>query len=220
MKIGIIGRAGHGKDTLGEQFVLLGAERVAFADPIKEMVHVGLGIEREVLWGPAEVKERTLPEFGVSARHLLQTLGTEWGRVHVHQDLWVRLALARHIPSREAAGQRDFIVTDVRFLNEARLLREAGFTLIRVVRPGYGPAPVRWWERILHRVSFGWLGRTEHASEDELATIDHDFVIINDAGIEDLQREARDAWECLRFSEVSGQAAAQARSYAGGPDAG
>lgn len=203
MKIAIVGRAGHGKDTIGEVLVEAGAERVAFADPIKEMAHAGLGIDREVLWGPAHVKEEVLAEWGCSVRHILQTLGTEWGRVHVDQDLWVKLALSRYIPKREAAGQLDFVVTDVRYLNEARLLREAGFTLIRVVRPGYGPPPVAAWERWLHRLTCGLLGRTEHTSESELASIEVDETLVNDGTLEDLRRQARSLVHEMRVAEVA-----------------
>jgi len=191
MKLAIVGRAGHGKDTIGEAVIALGAQRVAFADPIKEMACTGLGISREVLWGPAEVKEQVVERYGVTTRHILQTLGTEWGRNCVDQDIWVKRAIDHTIPQWESAGVLDFVVTDVRFLNEAELLREAGFVIVRVERPGYGPSPTTWWERCLHAATFGLLGRVEHQSESELARIEEDVKILNDGTVDDLKRKAR-----------------------------
>jgi hypothetical protein len=67
---------------------------------------------------------------GKSPRELLQSLGTEWGRAMVADDIWIRLALQR-------AGQRT-VISDVRFDNEAAAIRATGGVVWRVVRPDVG----------------------------------------------------------------------------------
>ncbi len=180
MRIAIIGKKNAGKDALASALNRVEArpfdfERVAFADPMKEMLHVGFGIPHEILYGDAAAKEQVDPRFGVTYRHMLQTLGTEWGREHIHQDVWVIVALTETIPRLEREkGYRDWVVTDVRFLNEARLLKEAGFTLVRITRPGSST------------------GVSEnHQSETEQDEIEVDVTIDNSGTLEDLERAAR-----------------------------
>lgn len=69
-----------------------------------------------------------------SARHLLRTLGTEWGRDCVSAELWPVLWQQRC--RRHALVVAD----DVRFANEARAVRELGGEVWAVTRPGYADA--------------------------------------------------------------------------------
>jgi hypothetical protein len=131
--IGICGPAGSGKDTARE--VLTGCFNVtgmAFADPMRAMLGALIdecGISRE--WMVLrDLKEQPMPGIGVSYRHAAQTLGTEWGRQHVSEDVWVRIAL------RTARIARLSVIPDVRFDNEAQAVRAAGGSVWRVVRPG------------------------------------------------------------------------------------
>tara|TARA_R110002020_G_scaffold108214_2_gene250846 strand:+ start:511 stop:888 length:378 start_codon:yes stop_codon:yes gene_type:complete len=88
-----------------------------------------------------ERKEDQLPGFpeGITARVMLQTLGTEWGRASVDPDIWVKAAM------REAEyflGWPDFhnfkvIFDDVRFANEAVAIRQAGGKVYRVSRKDF-----------------------------------------------------------------------------------
>lgn len=176
MRIGIVGEKNAGKDTVADQLCAkYGFCRIAFADPMKEMLHVGLGIPREVLYGSAAVKEQIDPRFGVTIRHMLQTLGTEWGRHHVHKQVWIVRLLDEILPHREATeGQTNWVVSDVRQLNEAAALREAGFTLVRVVRPASRTGK-----------------HEDHPSETEQAQIVADLEIRNDGSVEDLALKVR-----------------------------
>ena len=137
-RIGLVGRKGHGKDTVAQFLVeQYGFRRFAFADPIKDMLHAGLGVPYAVLHGDADLKERIDPRYGVSVRHMLTTLGTEWGRAYVSDDVWVRIALGRIVEFESERGRQRWVASDVRFENEAAALRDAGFVLVRVVRPEY-----------------------------------------------------------------------------------
>lgn len=126
--IGLCGAANSGKNTVAS---LLGFMEVSFADPLYRMLAEMLDVSVESL-RDRKAKERVIPWLGKSPRQLLQTLGTEWGRSMVVDDVWVRLAM-REINKNEA----NIAVTDVRFDNEAEMLkREFGAVIWRVERPG------------------------------------------------------------------------------------
>lgn len=122
--IGLTGPAGSGKDTAADilqEAWLRDYECKAFSDPIKRMLTAGLGLNRYEMSTP-EGKAQINPLYGVTNRHLLQTLGTEWGR-SIHSDIWL-LAIVRRI-------KQPTIMTDVRFPNEAAWVRKHG-TLIHL----------------------------------------------------------------------------------------
>jgi hypothetical protein len=71
----------------------------------------------------------------------MQTLGSEWGRACIHPDFWanlLKLKIDELTETYEAKGCRaDFVVDDLRFPNELKVLRELGATIVRIGRPGY-----------------------------------------------------------------------------------
>lgn len=134
MIIGIAGRKGSGKDTVAK-FMLdtIGSHTAviaSFADPMKEMVQV-LGIDRQALWGPSEEREKIVPAYGKTTRHILQTLGTEWGRELIDPDIWVTAMEKRYLALLERDPNMTLILPDVRFENEAALCRKYG-TLVHI----------------------------------------------------------------------------------------
>lgn len=131
--IGLIGKARVGKDTVGDFLRACHSfQRYAFADPIKTMLKAAFpdidfdGGDREAI----------IEWLGKSPRHLMQTLGTEWGREQVHPDLWVLLADRKIVEVRENGLNAGLVVTDVRFRNEAELILARGGELWHVMRPG------------------------------------------------------------------------------------
>lgn len=131
MLIGLCGAAGAGKDTVAE---MLGCRRVAFADTLYQCVSLVTGMTVEQL-KDRDRKEATIPWLGKSPRQLLQSLGTEWGRTLVHDQIWIRITLEKVRADLEA-GQ-SVVITDVRFDNEAAAIIAAGGEVWRVVRPGW-----------------------------------------------------------------------------------
>jgi len=127
--IGLCGAAGAGKGSVATILRSLGFVEVSFADPLYAAVAAITGIPTDRLRDRA-VKEAVIPWVGKSPRQLLQTLGTEWGRQMVCDDLWVLSAL------RAASRHDRVVVPDVRFDNEARAIRERGGVVLKVVRPG------------------------------------------------------------------------------------
>lgn len=165
--IGLTGKAGAGKDTVADILVQhAGFARIAFAAPLKAMLRAGLGLTDEQLEDRA-LKEAPLDWLdGRTPRQLMQTLGTEWGRTHAHPDLWLRIA-RRQI--EQTAGP--IVITDVRFDNEARLVRDLGGIVWHITRPG--------------------AGTVAHASEAGITASAGDWWLANDGSIVDLQLEVR-----------------------------
>jgi hypothetical protein len=129
--IGIAGKAGSGKDTAADYLKrYYGFKGVAFADPIRDGMKAIIGLDDYHFSHPT--KEVILPEFGKSPRQMMQTLGTEWGRQLVNQDLWLILAGLRK--SEWNLLGHDVVITDVRFENEATWVRENGGTIWHILR--------------------------------------------------------------------------------------
>lgn len=127
--IGLTGRARHGKDTVADYLCThYDLTRLAFADPIRDMLELGLNISTQY---SVDNKETTIPWIGASYRELAQTLGTEWGRAR-NPDLWLNVMKVKLVA---LADEFDAIViSDVRFQNEADWVRQIG-TLWHVHRP-------------------------------------------------------------------------------------
>ena len=155
---------GCGKTTAAD--LLAEHQRVSLAAPLKLAVlnmlyDLGLAGFHYVY----EDKEAIIPELGVSARHMMQTLGTEWGRACIHPDFWVMIARAK--TQRIMAYGMPVVIDDVRFANEAAMIRDLGGELWRIDRPG-----------------IDYDG--DHISEGGLEGITPDRVIINDGTIAQL----------------------------------
>ena len=135
--IGLTGPAGCGKDSVASIMAREGFFRYALALPLKLGLEAMFDIPLSV-WSDREAKEREIPWIGKSPRQLAQTLGTEWGRQTVHQQIWVNRML-RSWDEVRLRGCPRMVVTDVRFDNEATAIINAGGTVWRVEREGVAP---------------------------------------------------------------------------------
>lgn len=128
MIVGITGKAGSGKDTAADYLVQRhGFVKLSFATPIKAALNVMFGWTDEH-WLNRNWKEQIVPELGKSPRQLAQTLGTEWGRILVKEDLWPALTML------EAAKHKNVVIADVRFDNEASAIHAAGGAIVGLLR--------------------------------------------------------------------------------------
>lgn len=132
MLIGLTGSARAGKDTVAQILAKLdGYQRVAFADPIKRMTETLLAMSPVVL---EQMKDHKLAFLkGVTPRRIMQTLGTEWGRNILMDDLWLRFA-SEKIAVLQEMHYENIVVTDVRFDNEAELIHNLGGVIYKVTR--------------------------------------------------------------------------------------
>lgn len=121
--IGIAGPAGSGKTTAAEIMVQeLGYQQYAFAEPMKEAMAI-LGLPEP---GCVEDKEKLIPGRGYSWRLAAQTLATDWAR-KLDPDFWVELAKTK------LSGKQRVVIADVRFENEAAMIREAGGVVVHLL---------------------------------------------------------------------------------------
>lgn len=154
---------GAGKTTVANYLVEnYGYERLKFARILKDMLFVFLESFVDDPWEYIEgdKKEDVIPDLGVTCRYLMQTLGTEWGRMQVGLDTWVIATLNKLNPNQR------YIIDDMRFPNEYKALKDKGFVLIKLV--GYGELTQK------------------HASEGSLDDFTFDYVIQNNGTLENL----------------------------------
>lgn len=107
------------------------------------------------------------PEGGYyTIRQLLQKFGTEVGR-NISPDIWVDSLLGEYNKAKSGDLEEDWIITDVRFQNEANAVREAGGVLLRLNRDtGF---------------------KDTHQSEIDLDNYDKfDYIIDNNGTLEEL----------------------------------
>lgn len=150
---GIVGFKGSGKDTLARQFIDVGYEKYAFADTLKDVLSSIFGWERSLLEGdtiesrtwreePDEWWEEKLkwnenktisslyPRF--TPRVAMQMIGTDFFRKYFNDNIWI-LSLENKIKNKNK-----IIVSDCRFPNEIKMIKDNDGIIIRVVR---GPEP-------------------------------------------------------------------------------
>lgn len=130
--IGLIGRKGAGKDTCAEVLIQRGYTNGKFAGALKDMARTLLFFQGAAAEDIEQMIEGNLKEHptdllnGKSPRHMMQTLGTEWGRKCMGEDFWVNASI-RHY------GNGPIVFTDVRFQNEKDALEAAGGVCFGVV---------------------------------------------------------------------------------------
>jgi hypothetical protein len=172
--IGVYGNGiGAGKSTVAALLVDRGFKLVSFAAPMKDMVVVllqALGYDEttaRMMVTDQHRKKKELPGIDVSPRHLLRTLGTEWGREQVCSDLWLKCwhSQARHY----LRAGFSVVCDDLRFENELELVQSLPNSKIWCVE---------------------WEGAeiSAHASDNSIPDdYEPDRRIVNNEGLEELQ---------------------------------
>lgn len=234
MIIGISGKIGSGKDTVGKAIQVLTYlkehdiplsksaidynwnskdveeywEIKKFAGKLKQMASLLTGIP-VTDFEKQEVKDTIMPiewqnlkdangtfvnahytEY--TYRWLLQKLGTEAIRDTIHPNAWVNALFADYKPINESLirakikGQRhapnpeypNWIITDIRFPNELKAVRERKGISIRINRN--------------HGVRLKGVNYSDHPSETALDTADFHHTIDNNGTIEELVEKVKE----------------------------
>lgn len=174
MLIGISAKIGHGKDTVGQMIVeLLGENQFGqryeikkFAGKLKHITSLMTGCTLEQLEDPIKKNDLIGPQWGdLTYRKFMILLGTEAMREVIHANAWVNALFSTYM-----AGLL-WIITDVRFPNEAQAIQERNGFLIRVIRPG--------------------VPSLDHISETALDEYRFHYTIVNDGDLNDLREKVK-----------------------------
>lgn len=172
MIIGLSGKVGTGKDTVANIIKdnYSNFKTVAFADKLKDITCKLLSIDRETI----ECYKRE-PIFisGFTIRTWLQRIGQLF-RDEVNSEFWINKVINI---------QNDVIITDVRYLNEAEVIRKKGGILIRINR----------------NINIDEHGT--HPSEIELDDYNFDYIIDNNSSVKDLKLEVTNVLEHI-FKDI------------------
>lgn len=196
--IGICGFIGSGKDTAADYLVNFHEfRRDSFAATLKDAVGAVFGWDRELLEGRTKEarewreqvdtwwsKKLDMPEL--TPRWVLQYWGTEVCRRGFHDDIWIASLEARLRNSKD-----NIVISDCRFPNEIKAIKEAGGKVIWVQR---GELPS--WHIMAGKANNGDIVAAQklkqlgvHASETAWVGTEFDAIINNNGSIDDLYKQ-------------------------------
>ena len=206
MIIGVCGFIGSGKDTIADYLTNYhGFRRESVANSLKDCVAQVFGWDRTMLEGRTtqarEWREQVdkwwadrLKIPHLTPRWVLQYWGTEVCRKGFHDDIWISSLEHKLLYSSD-----NIVISDCRFLNEIKSIRNAGGIVIRVKR---GEEP-DWYQDAADmnagdRCSNYMLAKTRiqklgiHASETAWVGTKFDHVLDNNGSIDDLFVQIKD----------------------------
>lgn len=102
-----------------------------------------------------------------TVRDFLQILGTDAIRNGLHSNAWVNALMADYVPTKgqwsdgplggyQEGPLPNWIITDVRFPNEAEAIKDRGGVIIRIDRPGVEPVNAHPSETALDNWTFDY----------------------------------------------------------------
>ena len=185
--IGVLGFIGSGKGTVGNYLSnQYNFKPVSFAGSLKDTTSVIFGWPRQLLEGDTQEsriwREKTDDYWSkkmdrvVTPRWVLQHLGTDVLRNYFFNDIWIA-SLERKIMQYDG----NTVITDVRFANEIKLLREIKADLWWVKRGNlplwYDCAancpdamPTEW--PAVHSSEYDWVSRGPYTVLDNNGTLE------------------------------------------------
>jgi hypothetical protein len=174
MIIGITGNARHGKDSVANFICSYRPSfiKYSFAKPMKEICEKIFGWSQDYIETNKDIID---PFWGISPRHVLQTLGTDWGQEILskydqfenitQRKLWVKCFFKNFYNDK-----KDWVIADVRFPHEVEEIRNRNGLIVKVFRKDF---PVN----------------ASHYSERCVLQIQPDYFIFNDKDLVFLRKE-------------------------------
>jgi hypothetical protein len=207
MIIGICGLIGAGKDTAADYLVNDHEfRRESFANTLKDAVAQVFGWDRTLLEGRTKEARSWREEVDVwwaerlnmpnlTPRLMLQLWGTEVCRKGFHDDIWIA-----SLENKLRRSRDDVVISDCRFPNEIKAIKQQNGLVIRVVRgpepdwynaavsANQGPNGNSTWsisrQRLqklgIHASETSWIGTNFDAVIDNNGTLDHLYSQLND----------------------------------------
>jgi len=202
MIVGVSGKARSGKDQLAKYLIEIFKSKydrefyhIAFAAELKNMCKFQFGLDDDQLYGDKkeiEIVDKHFlkytmggdPEYSVywTPREIMQELGAFYRKINY--DFWV-IALRKWMEDLERKGHKDYIITDVRHINEAEFIKKENGFLIRIIRES---------ENKIHGI--------DHESETGLdAYKDFDMIVENNGSLEDLKKASHNIVDAILLIE-------------------
>lgn len=183
--IGLTGLKGSGKSQAAKALINIGYHEDAYAKDLKDMVYRIQGICVPIPPGliaddpPYLSYQNTVDILGLDqakneipqVRKILQTFGTDVIRNYVGADFWVDRVRER----AEHAIQNNipYVITDIRFPNEAKLIKDLNGHIVRIERPSQK-------------------SKDQHQSETHISSLPVDHIIYNNSTISHLHQKMLD----------------------------
>jgi hypothetical protein len=205
--IGVVGFIGSGKDTVADYLVNFHEfRRESFASTLKDACAAVFGWDRTMLEGRTkearEWREQVDPWWAerlnmpnLTPRLMLQLWGTEVCRKGFHDDIWIA-----SLENKLRNSKDDIVISDCRFPNEIKSIRDAGGIIIWVKR-GELPEWYDWaisanagevgnfaWSTSKHRLERAGI----HASETAWVGTKFDAELENNSSIDELFAQVKD----------------------------
>ena len=187
MILGLCGLIGSGKGTVADILVKdYNFTKISFADKLKDAVSVLFGWDRELLEGKTDESRAWREEIDffwtreigedITPRLVLQKFGTECMRNGFYDGIWISLVKKELLSYRD----QNFVIPDVRFVNEIKMIKSMGGDVWRVKR-GLDPD---WFRRY---VTKNIIPNNIHPSEWNWATSKMDYVLANNGSLDNLK---------------------------------
>lgn len=193
--IGVCGKARHGKGEVSALLVERGFHEVQFSAPVKELllhmdplvmeVQGGVGVTERL---SAYVERRGMDSAKAipEVRRLLQGLGNG-AREIVSPSTWVNGFRWRWSDVLDEGLK--MVVSDMRYPNEAQLIRELGGEVWKVRRGGW--TEMDDGSQLWNDFDNGLGELNENPSETAVDEINADLTILNDGSLADLRYKLR-----------------------------
>lgn len=175
MIIGLAGYARSGKDSAADALEGIGFRRIAFADKLREFMYE-MNPPISSIYGTVVPLRDIIDSRGWDGykdtvwakdiRRWMQVVGTNCVRGILGNDIWANATFD------SMYMDKNYVLTDVRFMNEANGIRQRGGRMYRIIRAGVGPA-------------------NDHVSETALDNYDYDGFIHNDGTLEEFHDSVR-----------------------------
>lgn len=206
MIIGICGLIGSGKDTIADYLVNIHEfRRDSFAATLKDAVSAVFGWDREMLEGRSrssrEWREQRDEWWSqrlgreITPRSVLQLWGTEVCRAGFHDDIWIA-----SLENKLRSSNDDVVISDCRFPNEIRAIRNQGGHVIRVVRD----KDPEWFTQVRSHFLYNTPlpANLPHSSEWGWAGTEFDAVIDNNGTLDELYQQITGLVQDLRAAKA------------------
>jgi hypothetical protein len=182
-KIAICGKAKSGKDTVAKiigkelsKHDIISCNYVAFADPVKAIARIMFPtMPEEYLTGPSEYRSSVIPnafkdQKQLTVRQLLIDIGTGLGR-NYKPDIWLDVF---DFNLNENKTHNAVILTDCRFLNEFRHIKNKGFKTLKITRD-----------------DCAIINHSSETEQDNIPNSEFDFIVNNNGTLDDLNDQVR-----------------------------